>query len=117
MVGNYCFEILENLLYLLYINEFFHLGCYNETEIAHYTYRGITGYSFHIEDVVKSLSIVFILANSADQDDMAHSVSLHLGLHPQRTCLWLSSIQRCYLLFAKGIILKFCLCIKEPNQN
>ena len=49
---------------------------------------------FHIEDAVKSLMVVFILANSADLDEMAHSVSFHLGLQLQGTCLWFSSIQR-----------------------
>ena len=44
---------------------------------------------------LKSLKIAFILANSADPDEMQHSAALHLGLQCcQSTNLGLSCIQR-----------------------
>ena len=36
---------------------------------------------FSNDDVVLSLNVVLILANSADPDEMQHNAAFHLGLH------------------------------------
>ena len=51
------------------INDFFHLVGYNEPEMVHCTYQGVTGPHFQ-DKMYLSLKIVFILVNSADPDEM-----------------------------------------------
>ena len=48
-----------------------------------YILRGhtITGYNFQKNIVSISLKISFVLANSADPDEMPHDAAFHLGLH------------------------------------
>ena len=36
---------------------------------------------FHVLDVLQSLKIAFVIANSADPDEMLHYAAFHLGLH------------------------------------
>ena len=47
-------------------------------------------------DALMSLKIGFILANSADPDEMLPYAAIHLGLHclPQRTCLQVPRTKR-----------------------
>ena len=85
------FEILEHLLYLCIL---MNSSIWVDTMKLRLLIIHIEGSQvifFHIEDAVKSLMIVFILADSADLDEMAHPVSLHLGFHLQSTFLWFSS--------------------------
>ena len=46
-------------------------------------------------DVLVSLKIVFISANSVDPDERLHNAAFHLGLHClPNTCLQVSSMKR-----------------------
>ena len=47
--------------------------------MIHYTYWGVTGYNFKIYCI--SLNINFVLAYSADPDEMLHKAAFHLGLY------------------------------------
>ena len=50
--------------------------------MVHCIYQGVTGFNFQIKMYLSPLNdIVFILANSANPDDMPHSAVFHLGLH------------------------------------
>ena len=51
-----------------------------ELSILYFIFRGCQRY-FPWNDVFLSLKIVFILANSADPDEMPHYAAFHLGLH------------------------------------
>ena len=69
---------------------------------------------FHIEDAVKSLMISVILANSADLDEMAHFCIITSTSSPSKYLFMVfkhtkGKLLKCYLLFSKGIILKFYL--------
>ena len=49
--------------------------------MVHYINLGVTGYNFQKKIVFYSLTINFVLANSADPDEMPHYAAFHLGLH------------------------------------
>ena len=42
---------------------------------------GVTGYNFQTNIIFLSLKIKFVLANSADPDEMSHYVAFYLCLH------------------------------------
>ena len=44
-------------------------------------YQGVTGFIFKNNVIYLSLKIDFVLANSADPNEMAHYVAFHLCLH------------------------------------
>ena len=48
--------------------------------MVHCIYKGITYYNFKINIVFHSLRIDFVLANSADPDEIQHHVAFYLGL-------------------------------------
>ena len=45
-----------------------------------YILMGVTGYNFQ-NQLFLSLTIVFVLANSVDPDEMLQYAAFHLGLH------------------------------------
>ena len=47
--------------------------------MVHCLHRGVTGYNFP-KYYIFSLKIEFVLANSADPDEMPHKAAFHLGL-------------------------------------
>ena len=61
-------------------NGIFHKVCYSLVRMVYYIYWGVKDYNFQ-KNVVLSLKIHFVLANSADPDEMPHSAAFHLGLH------------------------------------
>ena len=64
-------------------NEIFHKDTYNKIRMYNYIYRGVIGYNFPKNIVSLSLKIIFVLATSADPDEMPHYrhyAEFHLGL-------------------------------------
>ena len=49
--------------------------------MVHCIYLGITGYNFQRNILFRSLKVDFVIANSADPDEMPHYAAFHLGLH------------------------------------
>ena len=49
--------------------------------MAHCIYLGVTGYNFQKKNVLISLKIDFLLANSTNPDVMLHNTAFYLGLH------------------------------------
>ena len=51
--------------------------------MVHYNYPGVTGYNFNKKKYIEflPLKIDFILAKSADPDEMPYNAIFHLGLH------------------------------------
>ena len=59
------------------------------------TYLGVTGYGFQNYIVFLSLKMDFVLANSADPDEMLHYAAFHLVFTvSQHTHLGVSGLQR-----------------------
>ena len=56
-----------------------HLG------IVHYTYLGVSGYTFK-NIVFFCLKILFNFTNSVDTEEMQHSAAFHQGLHCLKKC-------------------------------
>ena len=48
---------------------------------AHFWFQGVTGRNFQNYEVFMSQKIVFVLANSADPDEMPHNAAFHQGLN------------------------------------
>ena len=75
-----------NMRIELYINPFqtngiFHKATYNNVSMVHCVYWGVTGYNLKKNIVFLNLKINFILANSADPDEMPPYAAFHQGLH------------------------------------
>ena len=65
----------------LYTNGIFLLVWYNKLGIAHCTYLGVSGYSFH--KILHSFAwkCFFPFTNSVHPDEMQYYAAFHLGLH------------------------------------
>ena len=53
---------------------------HNIVRMIHCKYWGVTDYNF-LNNVFISQETYFVLANSADPDEMPHHVVFHLGIH------------------------------------
>ena len=49
--------------------------------MVHHIYTGVTGHKFQKYLVFLSLNVDFLLANTADPDQMLHYATFYLGLH------------------------------------
>ena len=66
---------------LFHTNAIFHKNSWKKVRMVQCINCGVTGYNFQKKIVFLSLKINFVLANSADPDEMPHHVAFHLGLH------------------------------------
>ena len=67
--------------FLTQANGIFHKGTYNKVRMVHCIYWGVTGYNWQKYCISFSENLFFVLANSADPDEMLHYAAFHLGLH------------------------------------
>ena len=76
-------RIIQSTLFLnpFQTNGIFYKATYTKVRNVHCIYLWVTGYSFQKYIVFLSLKISFVLANSADPDEMPQCAAFHLGLH------------------------------------
>ena len=72
---------LYQLLNPFHSDGLFKMHLYNTYGIVHFVFLRGRRSKFLISDVCMSLKLVFILANSADPDEILHNATFHLGLH------------------------------------
>ena len=61
-----------------------------------------------------SLRICFVLANSADPDEMPHNVAIYLGLHCLSKYLLRGGL-KIKVIIKNGMQLRYCKCSKISN--
>ena len=98
------------------INGILHKATYNRVRMLHCIYWGDTGYVFKKYIVFLSLKTNFVLANSANLNEMAYYAAFHLGFHClPKYPLVVSGLQRVNAVFLLALDLswnKLLLCFE-----